>query len=549
MKKRIFKQMVLLSSFGILLVALILSGFYYKQMSGQIREDLKERTRIFIKDDSESALENLSLVEAQDMRITIVSPQGSVLYDNMVDPSQWKDHFGREEIEQAFLSGQGESRRISSTLGQDTYYFTIRLTDGAVLRTAKTVKSIGRMFVSVLPLPVGVILLTIFLGLFASRSLAKRIVEPIGELDFSGEPRVPYDELVPLAKTITDQRRQIELRSKELRERNHTIEIIMDSMSEGVVLLDKKGKILSVNKSAQDIFGAQESLIGHSPLELFRNLKFNEHIKRGLENQRGEMTFNKEGRQYRVLFSPVSRKGVVVLLMDMTEKFRADKMRREFSANVSHELRTPLTSIYGNAEMLKAAIVKEEDKPEFYSKIMEEASRLIDLVEDIMMLSELDEGKISQAYEDIDLDKLASKAAQGLSQKAREYSVELRVNGTAKLQGVPALIFEMFYNLIDNGIKYNKPGGTVDIILSQTEQAVHITAIDTGIGISSDDQQRIFERFHRVDQSRSTASGDTGLGLAIVKHIVTVHGGSISVESHEGQGASFVITFTKRQSV
>ena len=544
MKKAIFRQMTLLASLGIILASAVLCGIFYNQLTGQMRIDMRGRTQIFINDDYKSAIDNLSLVDPEEeMRITIVSPGGTVLFDNMVEPRDWENHLGREEIEEALSSGEGESCRFSSTLDTKTYYYAVRLADGSVLRTAKTINSMWRVFAGILPVTGAVILLCIAVAYLASGRLAKRVVEPIGQVDLSGEPDVPYDELAPFAKEIADQRKQIRQGSQQLRESIGTINAIMDNMAEGVVLFDRRGTILSLNKSAARIFDAERPMEGSSPLELLRDLDFNKQLKRALEGRRGEMAFHKADREYRVIISPAEETGVVVFFLDITERSEAERLRREFSANVSHELKTPLTSIYGNAEMLKSGVVKDDDKLLFYGKILDEASRLIDLVEDIMMLSELDEGKTQQAHDRVNLFDVAYECMDALAQKAEKHHVTVKVKGSGVITANRALIYEMFYNLIDNGIKYNKLGGDVEVAISQKEEKTTIIVSDTGIGISAADRDRIFERFYRTDKSRSKKSGGTGLGLAIVKHIVMVHGGSIQVTSNQGEGVRFEISF------
>ena len=543
MRKKIFRQTALLSSLGILLVSVLLCGVWYRQLAARVRADLEVRTQMFVGDDFQSARDNLSLIGPEDMRVTVVAPDGAVLYDNMARPQEMEDHLGRKEIQEALVSGRGESHRFSDTLDTETYYCAVRLTDGSVLRMARTTGSIWRVFAGALPAVTAAILLFAAAGYFASGRLARRVVEPIGRVDLSGDPDVPYDELAPFARVITDQRRQIAAGSAELQERAGTIDAIMDNMTEGVVLLDRRGAILSVNKSAAAIFGARGPMGGRSDLELLRDLDFHRQIGRALEGQRGEMNFSRGGREYRALISPAAQTGVVVLLLDITERARAEKMRREFSANVSHELKTPLTSIYGSAEMLRAGVVQEDDRPLFYGKIMDEAARLLALIEDIILLSELDEGKTRQLKERVDLAAVARECAGALAQKAAEHGVTVEVAGTGAMTASRSLMYELFYNLMDNGIKYNRPGGRVWVEILQTKEKTDITVSDTGIGISDADRDRIFERFYRADKSRSRQSGGTGLGLAIVRHIVLVHGGSIRLASRQGEGARFEITF------
>ncbi len=544
MRKRIFRQMAGLVTLGILLVSVVLCILFYHRLASQARTDLQERAQMFEEDDSGRALRYLRQVRPEDMRVSLISQDGAVLFDNMVRSGNLGDHLDREEIEEALSMGHGESRRFSDTLGTETYYYAVRLSDDSVLRTAKTIHSIGGMFADILPGTAAVVLLFILIGYFASRRLAQRVVEPINQVDLSGDPPdVPYDELAPFVRTITEYRSQIEQSSEQLKKRTDTIQAIMNQMEEGVVLFDLRGTILSVNKSAARIFHTDSTAEGKNALELLRDLEFSGKFRQALQGHRGEMILKKEGKEYRVLISPVSHIGVAVFFLNITEKSQAEKMRREFSANVSHELRTPLTSIYGNAEMLSAGMVREEDKPLFYGKIMDEASRLITLIEDIMMLSRLDEGKPGEFHEQVDLAEVASECVDALKQKAIGHQVAVEVTGSGIMAANRALIYEMLYNLIDNGIKYNKAGGCVAVRICQSKKDTVLTVSDTGIGISDKDQERIFERFYRADKSRSKKSGGTGLGLAIVKHIVLAHGGRIEVSGRPGEGTRFEIVF------
>jgi len=547
LRKRIFRQMAGLVTLGILLVSVVLCILFYHRLSSQACADLQERAQMFEKDDSGRAFHYLRQVRPEDMRVSLISQKGVVLFDNMVRSGNLGDHLDREEIEEALSMGHGESRRFSDTLGTETYYYAIRLSDDSVLRTAKTIHSIGGMFSDILPGTAAVVLLFILIGYFTSRRLAQRVVEPINQVDLSADPPdVPYDELASFARAIAEYRSQIEQDSRQLKKRTDTIQAIMDQMEEGVVLFDLRGTILSVNKSASRIFHTDDTAEGKSALELLRDMEFSGKLRQALQGHRGEMIHRREEKEYRVLISPVPQIGVAVFFLNITEKSQAEKMRREFSANVSHELRTPLTSIYGNVEMLSAGMVREEDKPLFYGKIMGEASRLITLIEDIMMLSRLDEGKPGDGefQEEVDLAEVASECADTLKQKAIDHQVTMKVAGSDIIMTANrALIYEMFYNLMDNGIKYNKAGGRVRVCITRTKKDTVITVSDTGIGISAGDQDRIFERFYRADKSRSKKSGGTGLGLAIVKHIVLAHGGRIGVSGKPGEGTQFEIVF------
>ena len=538
-------QMVWLVSVGIFLLSIALGIVFYNQFARQVRVGLRERTEGFKENDSANALLNLKSVSPEDMRITIISEQGDVVFDNMSSPEELPNHLNREEIEEALEVGIGESQRFSETLKSSSYYYAVRLSDGTILRTAKTIHSIWQTFAEILPISIAAILVFIACGYLLSNWLAKRVITPLHQVDFANTAAVPYDELLPFARTLAKHQVQIEQNNEELQAHADTINAIMNNISEGVVLLDQQGNILLINKSAVGIFDTEKKMIGHHVLELWRDVDFSANIQIAFAGQRTEMVFEKEARSYRVLISPAAEIGVIVLLLDITEKSAVEMLRREFSANVSHELKTPLTSIYGNTEMLAAGIVKEEDKTIFYSKIMGEVSRLMRLIEDIMMISKLDEGRIQTVWEKTDIAVVAKECIRALEQQAVKKQVEVMLTGSARIQANTSLLYEMFYNLIDNAIKYNDLDGKVNISIIEHETEVEIIVSDTGIGIAKSEQGRIFERFYRVDKSRSKKSGGTGLGLAIVKHIVLAHQGTIQVISELGQGTEFRITLPR----
>lgn len=543
MKKKIFFNIMVLTTGAVLVVAAVLCLLFYNKFAAQVRSDLQVRAKMLASYDLEYVANILG--DVHDIRVTLIEPDGTVAFDNTVDHKLMENHLYREEVREALSSGEGESSRYSNTIGLRTYYYAVRLADGSVLRVAKTINSIWKMFAGALPTVIAIVLFTVILGYFVAGRLAQKVVKPIKKVNLNGVPDIPYDELAPFVKTIIQHRRQIAEDNEKLKARTDTINAIMDNMSEGVVLLDRHGDVLSVNKSAASIFEIRESMEGRSALELLRNIDFADNIQKALQGYRSEMSFQKGKREYRALISPVAEIGVVVFFLDITEKSEAERMRKEFSANVSHELKTPLTSIYGNAEMLEAGVVKDSDKPVFYCKIKNEAARLMALIEDIMMLSELDEGKVQARCEKVDLAEVAWECAGALEQKAAEHQVAINFAGSGEMTANRFLIYELFYNLIDNAIKYNKAGGKVEVVIAQTGEEIKITVADNGIGIPAEEQQRIFERFYRVDKSRSKRSGGTGLGLAIVKHVVLAYAGQIHVVSEPGKGTEFQIVFSK----
>ena len=544
MKKRIFSNMLLLTVISLLVVSVTLSAVFYWQIATSAQREVRERARM-LKDSVRTSTDaSLSLA---DMRLTVIAPDGMILYDDDEDITLLPNHADREEVKQALSSGIGESRRFSDTLGQETYYYALRLEDGSVVRLAKTVSSIWGMFRGALPAIILVIAAMITISYFFAGKLTKRIIQPINSVDIQAQLDAPYDELAPFVQTISMQRERIAQQITDMKERADTMAAIMDSMNEGLILVNAKGIILSVNKSATRIFGTGTDVIGKNIVEALRDAEWNEHMRSALSGTRSELDFSRNGFAYRVYFSPVAENGAVILFLDVTEKNMAEALRREFSANVSHELKTPLTTIYGNVEMLENDMVQEGDKKQFYQKIRGEAARLMALIEDIIMLSRLDEGNKTAMRAEVDLVAAANAVAESLATKATERDVSIKVLGNGILHANQSQMMEMLYNLLDNAIKYNKPGGEVNIEIQQQESCVQVMISDTGIGIPKEAQSRVFERFYRVDSSRSKQTGGTGLGLAIVKHIAATYHGDVKLWSAVGEGTRITATLRSKK--
>jgi len=533
MKKRIFLSIFLLTIISLLAVSVALCGVFYMELSSSVQGDVREHAAI-LKD--MVTADNFESLVISDMRLTVIAPDGTVVYDNEQAADTLENHADREEIREALASGVGESRRYSDTLGQETYYYAVTLGNGGVLRLAKSTSSIWGMFGGAIPVISVVVLVMFAICYFLAVRLTKRIVDPINKVRIDEKLTAPYDELIPFVHTISQQREQIIRHMSDLRSRSNTIEAIMNSMSEGTILVNKDGVILSINRSAAAIFSIAGSADGKNILEILRDVELNESMRAALSGIRGEMNLAHNEKIYRVYFSPVTDSGAIILFLDITEKSMSEKLRREFSANVSHELKTPLTTIYGNAEMLASGMVRDGDKARFYGKIKDEAARLIALIEDIIKLSQLDEDSGNVNFEDIDPAGIAAAVIESLESKAMEKNVSVTVSGGGVFRANRSQMTELFYNLIDNAIKYNEPDGTVKVEIDVINSQAKITVSDTGIGIPTEVQSRIFERFYRVDKSRSKKTGGTGLGLAIVKHIVIAYGGSVEVQSEIGKG-------------
>ncbi|NLT58854.1 MAG: PAS domain-containing protein [Clostridiales bacterium] len=548
MRRRIYLNILLLTSLAVLLASALLSAVFYRQFSAQIRRDLREQAEFFLNDTTGSALEEIGGVAPTGMRITLIRADGSVLFDNASAAQSLENHLEREEVQEAISTGYGESSRRSSTLGLRTYYYAVRLTDRGVVRFAKTAKSVWGLFAGALPTVSGIIAVVMVACYVAAGGLTRRIIAPINEVDFSGALTAPYDELAPFVRTIARQQQKIAEDVAALQKSADTMQAITEQLNEGVVMVDAQGTILSVNRSAAQIFDAGGPLEGRSIRELSRDLALMEGVQRALAGSAQNMTYAKGEQLYSVLLSPVPQTGAILFLLDITEKALADQRRREFSANVSHELKTPLTSIYGNAEMLCSGVVQEGDRPRFYQKIMDEAARLMTLIEDILKISELDEGPLLQAAEAVDLAQLAQACAEALAQKAAAGSVHLQVQGAGRLYGRASMLYEMLYNLMDNAITYNRPGGSVRVEIAEAGAQTTVRVADTGIGIPAGEQERVFERFYRVDRSRSKKTGGTGLGLAIVKHVAMAHGGVVRIVDTNAGGTTIEVAFARRSA-
>lgn len=483
-------------------------------------------------------------------RLTLIAPDGTVLFDNRAEAAGMSNHADRPEVAQAFAAGSGQSRRFSATAAEETLYYALRLADGRVLRLSSTQRSAFGMLDSIFT-PIALMLLgAAVLSMLLSRQLARRVIAPIGRLDLAAPlENDAYDELSPLLLKLQHQNDALSYQLKKLEEQKRELAAITDNMREGLVTLNAQGAILSLNQSAADIFGVDaERCLGNDVLSLHRSLELQRSAQTALQGQSAQALFALRGRAYQLLASPVMEKGTalgaVLMLLDVTESRSAEHARREFSANVSHELKTPLTSIVGYAEIMRDGVAKPEDMRAFAGRIYDEASRLIALVEDIMRLSQLDEQTGLPQKELVDLLACCHEAAARLAQRAEEKEVTLQVSGEhARVSGIPQLLDEMIFNLLDNAIKYNRPGGSAALHVAREPGKTVLTVKDTGIGIPSAEQGRVFERFYRVDKSHSKASGGTGLGLSIVKHGAAVHQAQVRLESQPDQGTVVQLFF------
>lgn len=552
MTRRIFRSICAVAPGIFLASAALFTGVLYSYFSGLQLGQLRVQASLAAQGAAREGVRYFDGLEAGDLRITWIGADGAVLYDSRSDSAGMENHLQREEIRQALSMGTGESVRYSETLLERSVYTARRLPDGTVLRLSVGHSTLLTLILGML-LPAGAIFAA---ALAASMALAARlsreIVRPLNELELDDPLRGGgYPELAPLLQRLAAQQRQIRAQAGALRQMRSEFEAVTTGMAEGILLLNEKQVILSINPAAARLFGTDASCAGKYLTAVTRCLALQELLQRAGEGERAEQIMELGGRRYQVNASPVFSEGLasgtVLLLLDVTEKERAGQMRREFTANVSHELKTPLHTISGSAELMAGGLVAAADLPKFSRRIYTEAQRMIRLVEDIISLSRLDEGGYDLLWEQVDLYALAAEAAEALRPGAEAAGVRLELRGEpAALYGVRQMLCGAVYNLCDNAVKYNRRGGSVVVAVEPAEDEVRLTVSDTGIGIPPEHQDRIFERFYRVDKSHSKETGGTGLGLSIVKHAARLHGAAIDLRSEAGRGTSVTLRFMKK---
>ena len=544
MTSKIFRSTVLVAVIVLLCSLGVVMGVLYSHFTQVQVEQLRNELSLAVTGTEQYGNAFLENVEADRFRVTWVAADGTVLFDTQVDQTTMENHADREEIREAMGSGAGSAVRTSSTLTEHTYYEARRLTDGTVLRISASQESAWSLMIGML-WPVALIaVLAICLSAFLARRMARKIVEPLNGLDLEHPlANDTYEELSPLLRRINQQHLQIDSQMRKLRRKTDEFVQITSNMQEGLVVLDKQTNIRSINTAAMKIFHAGADCVGSGFFQMNRSSALRQALNDALDQGHGSVMLELEGRAYRFDMSSIRSDGnllgAVILAVDVTESRNAEQMRREFSANVSHELKTPLQGIIGSAELMENGLVKPEDAPRFVGHIRREASRLVNLIEDIIRLSQLDEG-VELPAETVDMLALAEDVKAILQKSAAEKNVAVHVTGEGfAMEGVRRMLHEIVYNLCDNAIKYNVPGGSVSIHVEDHA----VTVSDTGIGIPAEHQDRIFERFYRVDKSHSKASGGTGLGLSIVKHAAACHKARISLESTPGKGTTISVQF------
>ena len=548
MTKRIFRATLLVGVAVLIASLTLVMGALYSYFGRVQESQLRDELSLAVVGVEQNGTDYLRKLRSDQYRITWLRADGAVLYDTQADAESMENHAQRQEVQQALATGEGESSRYSDTLLQKTVYYAKRLPDGTVLRLSAIRVTTGVLVLNMLqPILLVLAAALILSGVLASR-LARRITEPLNRLDLEHPlENDTYEELAPLLRRMEHQRRQIDRQMDELRRRSEEFEQITGSMNEGLVLLDEAGVILSINPAARRLLDAAENCVGQDLLTVDRDVALSDALRQAAEQGHSEFRGQRNGREYQFDVTRIQSEGrmagTVLLVFDVTERAFAERNRREFTANVSHELKTPLQGIIGSAELLENGLVKQEDVPRFIGHIRSEAQRLVTLIGDIIRLSQLDEGEPMPA-EPVELLALAREAAESLQSAAAARNVTVTVEGEpVELTGVRRLLYEIVFNLCDNAIKYNTDGGRVQVTVTKENETAAVTVRDTGIGIPPDQQDRVFERFYRVDKSHSKASGGTGLGLSIVKHAVQYHHGAIHLQSEVGKGTEIRVTF------
>lgn len=560
MKRKVYRSLTIISIISIVLVTSFLVLIFYNFHM--------ERTKSFIKDYAHTVgnyLETSNLLLSENMiynnttiRATLIDSSGNILFDTYKDPVEMENHINRPEVQKALENGSGDSIRHSTTLEKDTYYYAILLSNNNILRLAQETDSMLSVFLKILPGVLLVLFLILFISAFISSFLGSKILTPINDIGENMENLLIkneldtldiYDELLPFIKTLVKQSEKINLQLKDIKERAHIMETIMSNMNEGLILVDNNKYILSINQSAMNLLNSSKdiSYISKSFITLCRNIEINETIDTVFNDHKSHNLILQLNNKY-IFFSisPVLSNdetlGAIILMVDYTEKYKAELIRREFSANVSHELKTPLTSINGYAEMIENDVAKEQDIKKFASIIKKEGNRLLDLIDSIIRLSKIEDESIKKELDLVDIYSVGKEILDNFHLMAKSKDIKLEFIGSKTvLRANKSMMEELIYNLLDNAIKYTNKGGLVTLKIFKDSPYTLIKVIDTGIGIPIEDQDRIFERFYMVDKSRGKQTNSTGLGLSIVKHIVEYHKGTIDLSSTPNKGTEITI--------
>jgi len=566
MTKKIFRSIFFAAVVVLISGFILIMGVLYNYFGSVQENQLKTELNLAAECVEAGGISYLEKTGENDCRLTYIAKDGTVLYDSWSDAAEMENHGEREEVKEALKTGEGKSYRYSVTLTEKTIYYAKRLSDGTVLRVSVNRMTVPALLLGMLQPILIVLVIALSLSFALAARMAKKILEPLNALNLDHPLKNDvYDELSPLFTRMEQQLRQIRYQKGELADMKKEFYAVIENMKEGLVLLSQEDKIISINPAAIAFFQVEDvsagtalsdfslpgdALTGRDFLTIERDYEINRTLRRAKTEGHSELVVNRGGREYQMNVSRIEEKeqasGVVIFIFDITEKVFAERNRREFSANVSHELKTPLHSIMGSAELMENGLVREEDVPVFMRRIRSEAERLVALIEDIIRLSQLDE-EVEMSVEEVDLYELAKEETESLRPASERKKITVTVEGERTvMQGVRQLLHEIVYNLCDNAVKYNVEKGNVTVTVGREGEEVFLIVADTGIGIPEEDQERIFERFYRVDKSRSKESGGTGLGLSIVKHAVQYMDGKICLKSKIGGGTAVKVSFPQK---
>ncbi|HJD17983.1 MAG TPA: PAS domain-containing protein [Candidatus Fournierella excrementavium] len=556
MSKRIFKAMMAVTLTTLLVCMALFIAILFPYFETQLSDELRNELEYLAPNVERDGLGYLERLGDGQNRLTLIDADGTVLFDSDADPAQMENHADRPEVIQAIAEGAGESSRYSETLTEKTINCAILLENGQVLRISSTQYSSMALLASLTPSLLLVLIFAALVAVTIAYKLSQRLTKPLNEIDLE-HPQVnqaPYDELKPLLRRLHHQNRQIREQIQQLQAQKRQFTAITDNMREGFLVLDADGLVLSYNSSATRLLQPEKPLDGRNIRDLTDEPDFLESLHGAQEGEHVESLVPLHGRICQLFANPVYQEstltGIVLVLLDVTEQQEREGLRREFSANVSHELKTPLTSIAGIAEIMKSGMIAPADVPHFAGKIYDESQRLIQLVRDIIRISQLDENNIHDTPVPVELKKCAARNLSLLESAADAADVTLLLEGEeAVIQAVPAILDEMVYNLCENAVKYNRPGGSVTVTVRSDAAHVTLEVADTGIGIAPEHHSRVFERFYRVDKSHSKEIGGTGLGLSIVKHGAAFHHAQVELESALDKGTTVRIIFPKNASL
>ena len=549
MTKRIFRSICFVALAVLMGSLIVIMGALYNYFTGVQHRQLMTQTDLAAQAVAAEGVDYLNHLQIQDTRITWISADGTVLFDSHSNHGEMENHLEREEVLEALETGTGDSVRFSVTLAEQAVYTARRLPDGTVLRMSTSQYSAAMLVLGMARSIIIVLVAAVVLSLWLAHRLSRNIVKPLNALNLE-DPLAnrEYEEMMPLLRRIDSQQRQLKAQQTELKRKQREFDAISNNMEEGLVLINDRYIVLTMNPAAARYIGLTRPFVGINFMSVAKLPVFREVLEKALTGQKGEAQFSHLGSEYQIEANPVKTggavSGVALLILDITEKHQAETQRREFTANVSHELKTPLHAISGHAELLKSGLVRPQDVESFAGNIYNETQRLIRLVEDILRLSRLDENPVEDRREPVDLHALARETMQNLEPMAQKNQITMHLTGGCfPVMGSRQQLQGIIINLCSNAIKYNRPGGRVDVEVRREPGRVVLSVADTGIGIAPEHHDRIFQRFYRVDKSHSKAVGGTGLGLSIVKHAVMNHNAKIELDSKVGEGTTIRVIF------